>query len=286
MKQFRFAFGLALCAMTTVALAREPLKPGEEFRDCEQCPQMVVIPPGEYGFGSPPDEFGSPYNEGYVLDVRFTAPFAIGKYEVSFDEWEQCVQSGYCAQVDDDGMGRGRRPVVNVSWRDASNFVHWLSVKTGQPYRLPSEQEWEYAAQAGTPRARFFGIAREQTCIYGNVYDITAHQAHDFGWPWLPCEDGFADTAPVGSFRANAFGVHDMLGNVWEWVRDCQNPNWRFSRAPKDGTAFVGGDCSLHAYRGGSWLSNQPYYLRTGDRYKFSGARNNDLGFRVARSID
>jgi len=280
------AAGLTLCMTVTATLANEPFKPGDVFHDCDQCPEMVVIPPGEYGFGSPPDEFGSPYNEGYVLDVRFTAPFAIAKYEVSFDEWDQCVQAGYCRQADDDGMGRGRHPVVNVSWQDASNFARWLTVRTGRPYRLPSEQEWEYSAQAGAPRARFFGISREQTCIYGNVYDITAHQVHDFGWSWLPCEDGYADTAPVGSFKANAFGVHDMLGNVWEWVQDCLNPNWRFSRAPMDGSAFVDGDCSQHAYRGGSWLSNQPYYLRTGDRYKFSGARNNDLGFRVARSLE
>ena len=183
-------------------------------------------------------------------------------------------------------MGRGRRPVVNVSWHEATKFADWLAGKTGHAYRLPSEQEWEYAAQAGTPRARFFGIAREQTCTYGNVYDITARNAHDFGWSWLPCEDGFADTAPVGSFKANAFGLHDMLGNVWEWVHDCLNPNWRFSRAAKDGSAFVGGDCSQRAYRGGSWLANQPYYLRTGERYKVSDARYNDLGFRVARSLD
>jgi formylglycine-generating enzyme required for sulfatase activity len=205
---------------------------------------------------------------------------------VTFDQWELCVQSATCPAADDDGMGRGRRPVVNVSWNDAAKFAGWLAKKTGKPYRLPSEQEWEYAAQSGTARARFFGIPREQTCIYGNVYDITARDAHDFGWSWLPCEDGFADTAPVGSFRANAFGVYDMLGNVWEWVQDCLNPNWRFSRAPKDGSAFVEGDCSQRAYRGGSWLSNQPYYLRTGDRYKFSDARYNDLGFRVARSLD
>jgi len=277
---------VSLWAAETTCHAQQSPGPGTVFSDCDECPEMVVIAAGEYGFGAPPDEFGSPYNEGYILDIRFARPFAIGKYEVTFDEWEQCVIAGRCPAADDDGMQRGRRPVVNVSWHDAAQFADWLASKTGQPYRLPSEQEWEYAAQAGSPRARFFGIPREQTCMYGNVYDVTARNAHDFGWSWLPCEDGFADSAPVGSFKANAFGVHDMLGNVWEWVHDCLNPNWRFSRSATDGSAFVDGDCSQRAYRGGSWLSNQPYYLRTGDRYKFSSVRYNDLGFRVARSLD
>ncbi len=286
MNRFKLLVVLGLFVASTISHARELHKPGDVFRDCGDCPELVVIPAGKYGFGSPPDEFGSPYNEGYVLDISFAKPFAIGKYEVTFDEWDLCVKAGSCPAADDDGMGRGRRPVVNVSWHEATKFADWLAGKTGHAYRLPSEQEWEYAAQAGSPRARFFGIAREQTCMYGNVYDITARNAHDFGWLWLPCEDGFANSAPVGSFKANAFGLHDMLGNVWEWVHDCLNPNWRFSRAAKDGSAFVDGDCSQRAYRGGSWLANQPYYLRTGERYKVSDARYNDLGFRVARSLD
>jgi formylglycine-generating enzyme required for sulfatase activity len=277
---------LYLSAVSLPCHAQELLQPGDVLRDCSDCPEMVVIPAGQYGFGSPPDEFGSPYNEGYVLDVRFAKPFAIGKYEVTFDDWDRCVKAGQCISADDDGMGRGRRPVINVSWHDAVGFTAWLAEKTGKPYRLPSEQEWEYTAQAGAPRERFFGIPREQACRFGNVYDVTAHRAHDFGWSWLACQDGFPDSAPVGSFQPNAFGVHDMLGNVWEWVQDCLNPNWRFSRAATDGSAFVDGDCDQRAYRGGSWLANQPYYLRTGERYKFSGARYNDLGFRVARSLN
>ena len=266
--------------------ARDAATPGSTFSDCEICPEMVVIPAGEYGFGSPPNEFGGPYNEGYTLDVHFAQPFALGKYEVTFDEWSLCVQDGQCPQVDDEDMGRGKHPVINVTWHEAANYADWLARKTGKPYRLPSEQEWEYAAQAGTPRARFFGIPKEQTCLYGNVYDKSGQEQYDFGWSWLPCRDNFAGTAPVGSFRANAFGVHDMLGNVWEWVQDCLNPNWRFSRAATDGSPFLDGDCDQRAYRGGSWLANQPYYLRTGERYKFSGARYNDLGFRVARSLE
>ncbi|HUU71463.1 MAG TPA: SUMF1/EgtB/PvdO family nonheme iron enzyme [Burkholderiales bacterium] len=271
---------------TPACRAQQPLTPGSMFRDCDDCPEMVVIPAGDYGFGSPPNEFGSPYNEGYILDVEFKRSFALGKYEVTFDQWEVCVRDGMCGPADDEGLGRGQQPVINVSWQDAAAYADWLAGKTGKPYRLPSEQEWEYAAQAGTKRARFFGISPDQTCLHGNVYDLTAHKVHDFGWSHLPCTDGYAELAPVGKFKANAFGVHDMLGNVWEWTQDCLNPNWRFSRAATDGSAFVDGDCDQRAYRGGSWLANQPYYLRTGERYKFSGARYNDLGFRVARSLD
>lgn len=276
---------LLLAVFSLACHAEEAAQTGSVFRDCELCPEMVVIPSGNYGFGAPPNEFGSPYNEGYILDIHFAKPFALGKYEVTFEQWDLCVRDGACIAVDDDGLGRGRRPVVNTTWHDAAAFTNWLSAKTGRAYRLASEQEWEYAAQAGTKRARFFGIRPEQTCLYGNVYDKTADEIHGFGWAYLPCRDGFPGTAPVGSFKPNPFGVHDMLGNVWEWVQDCLNPNWRFSRAATDGTAFVDGDCDQRAYRGGSWLSNQPYYLRTGERYKFTGARYNDLGFRVARSL-
>lgn len=287
----RTTFIAALClAASTLAIpnahAQQPRLAGSGFQDCDDCPEMVVVPAGDYGFGSPPNEFGSPYNEGYILDIRFEQPFALGRYEVTFDQWEVCVRAQACTTVDDEGLGRGAHPVFNVSWHDASAYVKWLSERTGKTYRLPSEQEWEYAAQSGTKRARFFGIARDQTCLHGNVYDLTSHEVHDFGWPYLPCTDGFAELAPVGQFKANAFGIHDMLGNVWEWVQDCLNPNWRFSRAATDGSAFLEGDCDQRAYRGGSWLANQPYYLRTGERYKFSGARYNDLGFRVARTLD
>lgn len=122
----------------------------EVFRDCSGCPEMVVIPSGPYGFGSPPNEFGGPYNEGYILDIYFEQPFAIARHEVTFTQWELCAEDNVCRPIDDEGYGRGERPVNNVSWEDTQVFVGWLSNKTGKTYRLPSEAEWEYTAQSGT----------------------------------------------------------------------------------------------------------------------------------------
>lgn len=260
--------------------------PATVFRDCAACPEMVVVPAGTFGFGSSPNEFGRPSNEGYVVDITFTRPFALGKFEVTFEQWDHCVRDQMCVAVSDEGWGRSTRPVVNVNWHEAVRYTQWLSQKSGKSYRLPTEPEWEYAARAGAPRARFFGIPPEQVCVYANAYDRTANQIHEFGWSYVPCADGYAETAPAGSFKANGFGLHDTLGNVWEWVQDCLNPKGRFSRVSREGDAYLEGKCSERAYRGGSWLSNPPYYLRTADRYKLSTVRENDLGFRVARSLD
>ena len=279
------AFKLLLLLIVVLGVFSAPVKADNSFRDCEECPEMVVIPAGNYGFGSPPNEFGGPYNEGYVIEVTFKEAFAIGKYEVTFDEWMHCVAAGVCAEIDDDGMGQGKHPVINVSWEDAVTYTQWLSKITGKNYRLPSEQEWEYAAQGPTKRARFFGIAPEKVCDFANAYDRTAEEKLAYGFKTVPCSDGFTELAEVGSFQPNYFGLHDMLGNVWEWVFDCLNPNWRFSKAATDGSPYTDGDCDQRAYRGGSWLSNQPYYLRTAERYKFFRTKHNDLGFRVARSM-
>ena len=126
-------FLLSLLLFALPGHAQEPPGPGSVFRDCDTCPEMVVIPAGKYGFGSPPNEFGSPYNEGYVLDVEFARPFALGKYEVTFEEWEACVSDGGCMPVDDGNQGRGKHPVVNVSWHDAAAYADWLSATTGKP---------------------------------------------------------------------------------------------------------------------------------------------------------
>ena len=281
---------LALITIATTIFSIQPAiaeqKQHTVFQDCEFCPSMVVIPKGNYGFGSPPNEFGSPYNEGYILEIVFEQSFGMGQFEVTFNQWEVCVADGICRPVDDEGYGRGEQPVINVSWADTQSYIQWLRTITGKAYRLPSEAEWEYTAQSGKERAILFGIPSAKTCEYGNVYDESAEQEYEFGWRKLPCHDGAASLVDVGSYKPNEFGVFDMLGNVWEWVEDCLNPNWRHSRISLNGQPFTDGDCDQRAYRGGSWLTNQPYYLRTAQRYKFYGTKHIDLGFRVALSLE
>ena len=273
---------LLVCSLA--ARAQDSLKPGDEFQDCPECPIMVVVPAGRYAMPMPPIDQGRPYDEGENRLVIINELFAIGKFEVTFDEWDTCVSDGKCADANDEGWGRGKRPVVNVSWTEAKSYANWLKEKTGESYRLPTEAEWEYAARAGAGRARFFGIKREDVCDFANLYDKTAEKTLEFGMDMLPCDDGFDVTAPVGSFKPNAFGLHDMLGNVWEWTEDCQAVLWR--NAPSDASARVKGKCSERAFRGASWLSHPPRYIQASDRYRFLGARYNDLGFRVTRSLN
>ena len=175
-------------------------------------------------------------------------------------------------------------PVVCVSWEDASAYARWLGEKTGKAYRLLTEAEWEYAARAGTATARFWGDDAKRSCDNANGADLAAKAevpgAAD--WPVAACNDRFAYTAPVGSYRANAFGLHDMLGNVWEWTQDCWNAN--YSGAPADGSAWATGDCSLRAVRGGSW-EDAPVGLRAAYRVGSPTViRVYIRGFRVARS--
>jgi formylglycine-generating enzyme required for sulfatase activity len=279
----RLAVVAVFALLAGTAPAQEPPAPGSAFRDCPTCQEMVVLPTGQYGMGAPPLNQGRPYAEGELRRVEVTEPFAIGKFEVTFDEWEACVRDKRCEAANDEGWGRGKRPVINVSWEQAAGYAKWLAKKTGKPYRLPTEAEWEYAARAGADRGRFFNIAPGKTCEYANLYDLTGKAEHEYEWENVPCKDGFSVTAPVGSFKPNAFGLHDMLGNVWEWTEDCLSAKWRGMR--NDTSALIEGDCSQRAFRGGSWLNFPPYYIYFADRYKFLGARHNDLGFRVARDL-
>ena len=181
---------------------------------------------------------------------------------------------------------RGRRPVVNVTWDEAKKYVRWLSRKTGQEYRFSSEAEWEYAARAGTTTARFWGENPKRACEYGNVYDKTskAKVSFDRRWRHHKCRDGYPYTASVGEFQPNAFGLHDMLGNVLEWVEDCWNRDYR--GAPADGSAWTTGKCSGRVVRGGSWFSDLRR-VRSADReaYKAKNRTILFLGFRVAKTL-
>jgi len=256
------------------AAAEAALKPGDVFRECavdagtDYCPPMVVVPAGSFMMGSTtPNQ----PNQSAALPrhkVSIAAPFAVSKYELTFGQWDTCVAYGDCGSVDDAGYGRGQQPVINISWVGAQRYVAWLSKVTGKPYRLLSEAEYEYATRAGT-----------QTLYpWGDELGKNNANCKDCGSPW----DG-GQTAPVGSFAANAFGLHDMVGNVFEWVEDCWHDN--FDGAPADGSAWVTGDCSKRVIRAGSW-----YYPSTLVQSFFRYWVKSDIwstgtGFRVARTL-
>jgi len=225
--------------------------------------------------GSPPNEKGRYGNEddggGRQHKVTIARPFAISKFEVTFAEWDACVSVGGCPQgglSKDQGWGRGTRPVINVNWDEAKQYAAWLSRMTGKPYRLLSEAEWEYAARAATRTLYSWGDKVGK----GNAV------CDDCGSRW-----DFKQTAPVGSFKPNSFGLFDMHGNVWEWVEDCYHPDYK--GAPTDGSAWTTGDCGLRFVRGGSWF-DAARDIRSAMRYPDdTGARSFNLGFRVARTL-
>ncbi len=257
---------------------------GRVFRDCARCPEMVIVPSGSFRIGSPGSEEDRDDNEGPRQDVKIDYRFAVGLFEVTFAEWDACADAGGCGGYlpEDEGWGRGSRPVINVSWRDAQEYTKWLSEKTGHSYRLLSESEWEYVARAGTTTARYWGESSEDQCGYANGADEEAQQ-YNSSWAVASCDDKAYRTSPVGSYVSNEFGLHDVLGNVWEWVADCWNGS--YSGAPVDGGARESGDCSKRVLRGGSWF-NGPGFLRSALRYRNStGYRSNLSGFRVARTL-
>lgn len=238
------------------------------FRDCAGCPEMVVVPGGRFTMGSSPGETGHEPDEGPPHEVSVRS-FAIGRFEVTFAQWDACVAAGACTYVPhDQGWGRGNRPVVNVAWRDITAYLDWLSRRTGHRYRLPSEAEWEYAARAGSDTLYWWG---------DEIGSGNANCAR-CGSEW----DGRM-TAPVGSFPPNAFGLHDMLGNVTEWVADCYRPNYHL--APTDGSVWWAETVEYYVGRGGSWYS-APLNLRAANRmFAWPWLTEPDFGFRVARSL-
>lgn len=246
----------------------------EVFRDCPECPEMVVVPAGSFMMGSPEGEGEDA--EGPRHRVTIPKPFAVGRYEVTFDEWDACVSAGGCGgyRPEDEGWGRGRRPVINVTWTDAQRYVQWLTRRTGHEYNLLSEAAWEYAARAGT------------TTPFWTGETISTDQAnYDGNWPYGRGRKGEfrRQTTPVDAFRANLWGLHDMNGNVWEWVEDCWNQS--YAGAPTDGSAWLKGDCSIRVVRGGSW-SSFAGYLRSANRFRLGLDNRYDVyGFRVSRAL-
>jgi formylglycine-generating enzyme required for sulfatase activity len=227
--------------------------------------------PGAFVMGSTTAEAGRNLDEGSHHRVEL-APFELGRYEVTFDEWDACVTDQGCSHSpDENGWGRGRRPVINVSWEDVQQYLAWLRAKSGQPYRLPSEAEWEYAMRAGSSSPFYTGQC------------LTTDQAnYNASHPYGDCPTGVnrRQTLPVGSLDPNPWGLYDMAGNVWEWTADCWVEDYR--GAPVDGAARNDGDCRQRVVRGGSW----PYHagqMRSAFRDKYlAGNRNNSLGLRLA----
>ncbi len=256
------------------------LVPGSRFRDCDKCPEMVVVPAGSFRMG---DLSGTGHeNEKPVREVRIRQSFAAGVFEVTFAEWDACVRDEGCSDLlDDRGWGRGSRPAIDVNWYDARDYVHWLRGKTGEHYRLLSESEWEYVARAGSNSVYSFGSEQLRLCDHANG----AAMEHEASWRNRSCHDAYEGTAPVGSFAMNAFGLYDVHGNVSEWVEDCYHESYR--GAPSDGSSWAPSDghCSYRVLRGGSWIGG-PTDLRSANRdWDTSIRRLGSIGFRVARAL-
>ena len=306
-------YGLALllsaASIPSSIAAMGTSRQGTVFRDCARaCPQMVVLAPGSYLMGSPVDDAhqGKDGEEQPQHRVSIAYTFAIGRFEITRDEYAAFAHE--TGLVDPHGcnvhepprwptiMGlnwhntgfaqTGRHPVVCVSWLEAQAYTRWLSHKTGKQYRLLSEAEWEYAARAGTQSQAYWGDNPNEACKYANGVDATLTERFPRGrWEdQITCHDGSVFTAPVGSYRSNAFGLYDMEGNAFEWVEDCWADSYQ--GAPTDGSARTAGtDCSNRVNRGGSWTA-MPTGLRAAHRGvdHFENTRVVDLGFRVART--
>jgi len=252
------------------------LKAKDEFRECKDCPAMVVIPAGTFTMGSPETEEGRYSDEGPRRTVRIGKSFAVGKFTVSFAEWDACVAGGGCKgyRPKDEGWGRGKMPVINVSWDDAKAYVAWLSKVTGKSYRLLTEAEWEYAARAGTTTPFWWGssISTSQANYNGNY---TYGNGKKGEWR--------RRTVPVDSFAANPFGLYQMHGNVYQWIEDCYVDSYK--DASSDVSANTTNECDRRVLRGGSWVY-VPWNLRAASRsWDFPVSRNFNDGFRVARTL-
>jgi formylglycine-generating enzyme required for sulfatase activity len=282
-------------------------KPWEVFRDCPRCPELVVVSAGEFVMGSSKEDIDNGLgatNEAPQHMVFIKHPVAVGRFEVTRDEFETFVRaSGYkigdrCYTLEGSTpreradrsfrnpgyVQTGVHPAVCVNWRDAKAYIEWLSQSTGKTYRLLSEAEWEYVARAGSLLPYGFGTDATEVCKFGNGADQSAKLAMlPTDYAYMNCRDNYPYTAPVGSFKANAMGLFDLLGNVWEWTEDCFYDD--YLAAPSDGSARAGGGCQARAVRGGSWFSTGTS-LRPAVRAKATdNARYDDVGFRVARVL-
>ena len=234
---------------------------GFKFKDCDFCPPLVVVPRGEFTMGSSEHPHEKPTHK-----VKITSAFAIGQYEVTYEEWDRCVDAGSC-RYRPEFHGSPREAIGNLSWDDANTYLKWMSEKTGQVYRLPSEAEWEYAARAGTGKRYWWGD--EAGSGKANCTDCGSASN---GQP-----------SAVGSYKPNSFGLYDTAGNMAEWVQDCWNESYQ--GAPADGSAWTKGNCGLRGLRGGSF-GNKSSFIRSSSRFRYdSDVRYEANGFRVLREL-
>ena len=303
---------LAIAALSSVAQAAgaDPSsKPGTVFKDCPDCPEMVVVPPGRFTMGVDGGE--KDRYEGPVREVSIGYPFAVGRFELTNGQYRRFVEAtGHktagtgCnvfrgARVEaapgsgwaDPSYGRPIRddePVACIRWSDAKSYVSWLAGKTGQKYRLLTEAEWEYAARAGSTGTHVWGEDPTQACKYANIHDksaekLAATKALKLPYGPAPCDDGYEGVAPVGRFAPNPFGLYDMLGNVWEWVEDCYE--MPYPAKPVDGSAQLAKGCDRRGTRGGSWRTDSPRQ-RPAFRGRGPEALTSQIfGMRVARDL-
>jgi len=291
-----------LCPLASFCAGADVLGVGSNFRDCADCPEMVIVPAGEFVMGSPGTEPDRSATEGPQRKVAVRKPFAMGRFEVTRGQFAAFVrgtghQSAGCRlwserdqwRVEwtrdwrDPGFAQtDEHPVTCINWYDAKAYANWLSRRTGKHYRLPSEAEWEYAARAGTSSARHWGQEAHNGCGYANGADQSLKR-HFANWTVAQCDDRHAYTAPIGEHRPNAFGLHDTLGSLWEWVEDCWNES--YENAPADQAPWLSGECGLRVLRGGAWFT-APRLTRSASRFRDHRVhRFNFYGIRVAADL-
>lgn len=235
-----------------------------EIRDCPQCPVLVPVKSGAFTMGSASDD----PSERPPHRVAINEPFAIGKYEITVEQWDACAQAGACPRISADASRSRTSPVRDVSWDDAQLFVQWLSKTSGKNYRLPTEAEWEYAMRGGTS-SRYW---------WGDQMQTGKANCKECGEPWQR-------DAPVsvGSFAPNPYGLHDMNGSVWEWVSDCWHNSYK--GAPADARSWDESNCRVRVIRGGSWREGASY-MPSSTRFKYDASvRHSQNGFRVVRDL-
>jgi sulfatase modifying factor 1 len=315
----RFPLALAGISLLSVSASGQvvDLQPGSVFRDCTDCPEMVVVPPGRFMMGSTPEdsELGGVRErdrsrEWPAREVTIARPFAIGRYEVTVEDYAAFAEAtgrkagSACLtwKIQENAWGNrdgatwidpgipqtGEHPVGCIDYHDSEAYAAWLTGKTGHRYRIPTEAEWEYAARAGTNTLQPWGDTMEGVCQYANVSDFTRAEAHG-GLESDPtrfndCRDGYVFASPVGQFQPNAFGIYDMVGNVWEWVEDCYAVG--HDGSPTDGSArFTPEDCELLVVKGGGWYARDWFVRPAARSRELREFRASTMGLRLLREI-